>query len=82
VRSPPDEQRRGPGHHAESPALETITTTEEAISETVARPANVIALADARRWRVDRIDLGSGPYWPSWRCCRSWTTAEASRRAG
>jgi hypothetical protein len=42
----------------------------------------VIPLAAGRLRRVEAIDLGSGPYWPSWRYCRSWTTAEASRRAG
>jgi hypothetical protein len=42
----------------------------------------VVDLADARRRRVERVDGQAGPYWPSWRCCRSWTTAEASRRAG
>ena len=76
------QQRRGLGHHTGSPALETITTTAEVNTENVARDANVIPLADARRWRVQRVDGQAGPYWPSWRCCWSWTTAEASRRAG
>ena len=82
MRSPPDEQRRGPGRYSGTPAPPTITTASEVNTDNVAREANVIPLAAGRRRRVEAIDLGSGPYWPSWRCCRSWTTAEASRRAG
>jgi hypothetical protein len=44
--------------------------------------AIVTRIEDARRRRVERVDAQAGPYWPSWRCCWSWTTAEASRRAG
>ena len=50
----------------------------------LAQPADrvVVELADLRVRRIRRIDGQSGPWWPSWRCCWSWTTAEASRRAG
>ena len=82
MRAPPDEQRRGPGRYSGTPAPPTITTASEVNTDNVAREASVIALADARRWRVERVDGQAGPYWPSWRCCWSWTTAEASRRAG
>ena len=78
MRGPPDngggrDAPRRPGRNTQ-----TITTTEEAISETVARPANVIALADARRWRVQTIEAGAGPWWGSY-LLRSASWAEASR---
>jgi hypothetical protein len=87
VRAPPD---NGGGRDApRRPGRNTSTTTTPLPSETltiviVAQQADrvVVDLATARQRRVERVDLGSGPYWPSWRCCWSWTTAEASRRAG
>jgi hypothetical protein len=39
----------------------------------------VIDLDEGRRRRVERVDLASGPYWPAWRVCWSWSAAEASR---
>ena len=40
------------------------------------------SIKDAWQRRFERVDRQAGPYWPSWRCCFSWTAAEASRRAG
>jgi hypothetical protein len=81
MRAPPDNERRGPGRYSGTPAP-TLTTASEVNTDNVAREANVIPLATGRQRRVERVDHQSGPYWPSRRCCRSWTTAEASRRAG
>jgi hypothetical protein len=78
VRAPPDNGRgRGTTQH---PGLAlTITTTTEAISsETVARPATVIPLADARQRRVERVEAVAGPWWGG-RCLASASWAEASR---
>jgi hypothetical protein len=44
--------------------------------------AIVTRIEDAWPRRFERVDRQAGPYWPSWRCCFSWTAAEASRRAG
>jgi hypothetical protein len=76
---PGDRKRKAP---AATPGPRRSTAAKQVNADNVARGATVIPLADARQWRVERVDGQAGPYWPAWRCCWSSTTAEASRRAG